>query len=523
MRPATKHQNQQSMMLADFSGGMNTSASDEMIAPNQLCFLVNMEIDGAGKLRTVRGTNEVLNVSQFITSDIKAAAWDDINKALLLFCKDGNSYAMMDDLQLIHIGELNGDEEVITVNWEDGVLVASGGYLQYVKYVGSSDPEEDQTPLVYRMKTIPTSPPDSRGVYVRSGRVFVFDGDDNLIYSAVGDEEDWDQDSNDASASIFTQIGYKAGGRIIGLINLQSYVLIIKDNGKIFRLENEFPDWAIKEVTSQGVCKGPAAFASIGSNVFILGERTLQQISPTDDYGNMPVTYVGKQVENEISNLPARTKIRFNPELNQLWFITGSQWVLVLDCNTQTFFQRYFNSDVVDIVGNTIIKRDRVCELALTDDVASDDNAPLEYRAKFKTDASYHDILVKRVDIDIVPLVDFYESAVANVKVGKIIVPFPDRVKTYYSDDERQRTVGVKNEALEPPYSPVDGERNESDTQWLKDNSEDVFLNGERTYHGMSLHYKKRQVYRDHMMPVTLSGSGFPFVLNYISYDRVEV
>ncbi|MBR6900011.1 MAG: hypothetical protein IKN29_06955, partial [Bacteroidales bacterium] len=202
-----------------------------------------MEIDNAGKLRTVRGTNDILDVSQFITSDIKAAAWDDINKVLLLFCKDGNSYAMMDDLQFIHIGELNGDEEVITANWEDGVLVASGGYLQYIKYVGASDPEEDQTAVVYKMNTIIQSPPDSRGVYVRSGRVFVFDGDDNLLYSAVGDETNWTQDSNDPSAAIFTQIGYKSGGRIIGLINLQSYVLIIKDNGKIFRLENEFPDW----------------------------------------------------------------------------------------------------------------------------------------------------------------------------------------------------------------------------------------------------------------------------------------
>lgn len=522
MRPSTKHPNQQPVMLADFSGGLNTSASDDMIAPNQLRNLVNMEINKAGKLRTVKGTTEVLDVSQFITSDIKAAAWDDINKALLLFCKDGNSYAMMDDGTFNHIGELNGDEEVVTVNWENGVLVASGGYLQYVKYVAASDPEEDQTPLVYKMVTIITSPPDSHGVYVRSGRVFVFDGDDNLLYSAVGDEEDWTQDSNDPSAAIFTQIGYKSGGRIIGLINLQSYVLIIKDNGKIFRLENEFPDWVIKEVTSNGLCKGKAAFASVGSNVFILGERTLQQISPTDDYGNMPVNYVGNQVENEIAGLPASTKMRFNTDLNQLWFVTGSQWVLVFDCNTGTFFQRYFNSDVVDILGNTIIKRNKICELD-TEETGTmlDNKEPLEYRAKFKTDTAFHDLLVKKVDVSIMPLVDFYESAAARVKVGKIVVPFPDRARRY--DDKRLRTVGVTNEALEPKYSPLDGVRNESDTAWVSDDSEDVFLNEERVTHGMSLRYKKRQVYRNHMIPVELSGSGFPFILNFISYDRVEV
>ena len=521
MRPSTKHQNQQPVVLADFSGGLNTSSSDDMIMENQLRSLVNMEIDKAGKLRTVYGTQEVLNVSQFVTSDIKSAAWDDINKALLLFCKDGNSYALMDDGEFFHIGELNGDEEVVTANWEDGVLVASGGYLQYVKYVASSDPEEDQTPTVYKLNTIIQSPPDSRGVFIRSGRVFVFDGDDNLLYSAVGDEENWTQDSNDPSAAIFTQIGYKSGGRIIGLINLQSYVLIIKDNGKVFRLENEFPDWVIKEVTSNGLCKGPAAFASIGSNVFILGERTLQAISPTDDNGNMPVNLVGKQVENEIASLPAATKMRFNTDLNQLWFVTGSQWVLVFDCNTQTFFQRYFNSDVVDIVGNTIIKRDRICELLIDDNVMQDNNEPLEYRAKFKTDSSLNDLLVKKVELAIIPLVDFYDNAAARLKVGKIVVPFPDRVKRH--DSRRLRKVGVSNEALEPQYSPLDGEWDVYQNRWTRDKSADVFLNEEQTTHGMSLRYRKRQVYRDHMITVELSGSGFPFILNFISYDRVEV
>jgi len=146
----------------------------------------------------------------------------------------------------------------------------------------------------------------------------------------------------------------------------------------------------------------------------------------------------------------------------------------------------------------------------------------LEYRAKFKTDMGYNDILVKKVDLSIVPLVDFYESAAARVKVGKIVVPFPDRVIPF-DEEKRQRTVGVTNEALEPPYSPLDGERSEDDTVWITDDSSDVFLSEERTQHGMSLHYKKRQVYRNHMMPIELSGSGFPFVLNFISYDRVEV
>ena len=514
MRPSTKHQNQQPRMLNDFSGGLNTSVSDEMIAENQMSYLVNMEIDRMGKLRTVQGTIDlaVFADETALADDIKAAAWDDINDILLLFCKDKAVYAMDSEGVVSHIGTLTGDEEIITVNWEDGLLVASGGHMQYAKYVETEGTETDTEIGVYKLTTVTASPADSRGVYVRSGRVFVFDGDDNLLYSAVGDEENWTQDTNDPSAAIFTQIGYKVGGRIIGLVNLQSYVLIIKDNGKVFRLENEFPDWQIKEVTSNGMCKGKAAYTSVGNNVFILGDKTLQQISPTDDFGNMPINYVGKQVDNEIANLPPKTKMRFNTDLNQVWFVTNSQWVLIFDCNTQTFFQRYFNSDVVDMVGNFIVKRDKVSMLSDAEEMMQDDGEPLEYRAQFKTEIGYNDILVKKVDLSIQPLVDYYEDAVAKVEIGKIVVPFPDR-KEVALDAERKRTVGVTNEAQEPAYTPIDDIHDDMD----------VFLNRENVLHGMSTHYKKRQVYRDHMMKVMLSGSGFPFVLNFISYDRVEV
>lgn len=522
MRPTSKHPNQQTTMMADFTGGLNTSLSDEMIAQNQMCEMVNLEIGSTGKLRTVYGTRDVV-LCEGISSDIKSAAWDNINNVLLLFCKDGEAfvYDALAETKLYSIGSLNGDQEVITVNWEDGILVASGGHLQYGKFVVSHGDGVADEVREYKLLTIPTSPSNCNGVYVRSGRVFIFDNEDNLLYSAVGDEESWDQNSNDASAAIFTQIGYKVGGRIMGLINLQSYILIIKDNGKIFRLENEYPDWVIKEVTSNGLCKGRAAYASVGSNVLILGEKTLQSISPTDDYGNQPMNYVGQQVDNEIASLPPKTKMRFNTDLNQLWFVTGSQWVLVLDCNTNSFFQRYFNSDVVDLVGNLVIKRNKVSELSFVESELQDDGEPLEYRARFKTDMSLHDILVKRVDLSFLPLVDYYKNAAAYFAVGRILVPFPDREQS--PEKKRQRTVGVTNKSLEPPYSPVDGEWDEQYQAWSRDDSADVFLNTENVERGKSLHYIKRQIYKNHMIGLKLAGSGFPFVLNFLSYDRAEV
>lgn len=45
MRLATKHANQQTVTLYDFTGGLNTSTTEETIADNQLAVAVNVEVD----------------------------------------------------------------------------------------------------------------------------------------------------------------------------------------------------------------------------------------------------------------------------------------------------------------------------------------------------------------------------------------------------------------------------------------------------------------------------------------------
>lgn len=506
MNISSKHQNQGNTTLQNFTGGLNTSSPDELIAENQLAECINMEINGAGLLRTVKGTHDII-VPQNLSADLKAGAFDDINGVLLVFDKESNAYALLDG-ELKKIGQLSGDDEIIYQAWEDGVLIASGGLLQYAKSVPLNDLTMGEENEEYKLTTIPTSPADSGGVAIRSGRVFVFDGQDNLKYSGIGDEEMWEQDTNDPSTALFNQIGYKVGGKIIGMINFQKYILIFKDNGKVYRLDNEYPDWDLNEVTSDCLCKGKLAYSSVGGGVFVLGAKNMQMISPTDQNGNMPINYVGKQIENEIANLPPHTKMRFNAELNQLWFITGSQWVLVYDCNTQTFFQRYFNADVVDMVGNYIIKKDRISELSDMEEVMEDNGEPLYYRAKFKTEMGLQDILVKHVDLSLNPLVSFYEDAQATLKVSRINVSFPQRNRSI--DNRIQRTVGVTNKAIEPARS------------WASSKN-DVAFNRENISAGKSLLYKKRQICRDHKIDIELEGRGFPFILNFISYDKVVV
>ena len=50
MRLSCKHANQQSLSFADYSGGLNSTAAQEMIAENELSRVLNMEADHQTKL-----------------------------------------------------------------------------------------------------------------------------------------------------------------------------------------------------------------------------------------------------------------------------------------------------------------------------------------------------------------------------------------------------------------------------------------------------------------------------------------
>ena len=152
MRLSTKHANQQSVMLQDFTGGLNVSCTENLIADNELSEVVNMEIDSNSKLlRTVQGTDTLYTTTEYT---FKSAAFDILNSALILFTEDNKILATKDFYEVKEVGTLTGTGEVITAMWEDGILIASGGKLQYAK---GTEPVE----------TIDTSPEHCNGVYIR--------------------------------------------------------------------------------------------------------------------------------------------------------------------------------------------------------------------------------------------------------------------------------------------------------------------------------------------------------------------
>lgn len=407
MQLGVKHQNQQTIVRADFSGGLNTSANVDGIAENQLSVAVNVEVDHAtGRLKTVAGTIDILSLENII-----AAMYDDTNKVLLLVTADKTVHAT--DLKTTRalLGKLNGNLYPISTSWEDGLLIASGDKLQY-----------------FNGKDLLTlDSPKATSVYIRAGRVLVTD-ENNVRYSGVGDETNWAEDTNDDSSSKFVEAGYKDGGKLIGMVNLSQDILLIKNNRRLYRLNGEYPNWSINEVSRNVEVSGRMSYCAVADSVFILGRNEVQNIQTTADYGDVKPQNVATLITSEIQQLPADTKLRYVPPLSQLWAINERE-VLMFDLVTNSWYKREFNSPVIDVisVGDEvlIIKPDRVSRL--DESTFYDSRAPLHWKWQGQRLVSQHDYLLKRTQVSIIPLSSLLYSG--QIRVGAVILglPIPDR------------------------------------------------------------------------------------------------
>jgi hypothetical protein len=512
MELSTKHQNQQQVEFYDFTGGLNTSTTEEQIAETQLAKCVNFEVQATtGLLKTVDGTKKLYRLP--IDRDFKliSAEYDVLNKHIVLFADNGTVLTTkLDFKKVLHIGRLSSNLVPITTVWEDGLIVASGGYLQYI--------------AGYQMKTIDTSPNICKGCYVRSGRILAFD-DELVQYSGVGDEDNWIRDSNDPSSSLFVEAGYKAGGKIIGMVNMSSDILIIKDNGMLFRLEGEFPEWQIHEVGRNVECKSRNAFCNVLSNTFILGSERLQVIMTTNEYGSMKPADIAQNVTKEIKKLSETARLRFIAPLNQIWIIDSTTDVLMYDLKTQSFFKRRFNAAVVDAISIDedvyIIKRDGVD--VLDEYSYKDEGIPLDYELQLKTHISHYNYLLKRV---VLACTGFAESGTnAALYIGRTIkVPIP--VQFVYGISS------VVYDNSNYVYFNQDSVYKSQMNKMVYTNQEYyVYSNLEYVYNNEQyvldfdayVISDKRIRYRDKSVRVKLTGNGCKFILNKLKIDVVEV
>ena len=500
MRLSRKHQNQQPVVFADFSGGLNTSTSIESIAKNQLAECVNCEADhSTGRLKTVAGTIDILQAD-----NIFAAIYDEINNAVLIVKTDKSVHLYDANLMFVKsLGNLTGTLFPISCPWENGVIISSGDKLQYY----------DGTNL-----TTLTDSPICSAVYIRAGRVVAVT-DTELRYSAVGDETSWTEDTGDNSSAKYLEIGYKDGGKILGAVNLYSDILIIKNNRRVYRLSGEFPNWQLTEVTRNIECGGRLSFCDIADAVFVLGRNEAQMIRTTDAFGDMKPSNVASQVAREINLLPGNALVRFVPPLQQIWCIGAKGLVMIYDLAFNSWYKRQFNSEVIDVisVGNAVfvVKPDRIARL--DEKTFYDSEKPLQWRFTAQRLVSQHDYLLKRTQISVMPVMsDLYTG---SISAGAVIVPFPIPSQSI-SIYENKSTIVNNHVAIDT------SERQRylySKDDTIYENVESIYENDRSIFSRQSYIKESRNIYRNKFIDIRGSGEGGGFILSGIILDLVEV
>lgn len=497
MRISSEHANQQTVRFSDFSGGLNTTDAPESIAENELSRSINVEIYN-GQLKTVAGDRAVYKSSDISFNNI---IYDAIESKMLLTDTDRNVY-LLEDGTLTSKGTLTGKSEVQYAAWEDGVLIASGGKLQY--YHGGM------------LETIANAPDVCRGAFIKQGRVWTF-YDDVLKCSAIGDETAWTNDSNDSSSSQWLQVGYKDGGKIVGVCSLSSDILIFKDNHHAYHLAGAFPNWTLSEIGRQIDCKSYHACVALGNSTLALGRAKMQAVSVTDDYGDMMARDISQKIYRDIISLPT-VRLRYLPSLNQVWLLGGTRSFLFLDANTGGWFTRKYNDYVMDAVeadGSIyFLKHDGLYVLDAS--LQSDDGNTMLWRFKPKTLVSDNNYLIKRVRIDTTPFHVSYASEALYVGRVRLSITQPESAEWIYENsgtiyNSELGVLAIQSRALET-------------------NTEEVYLSPEELLDSelplvlqSTYRSETRCVDREKSIHTSAYGSGGVTVFNSIAFDIVEV
>lgn len=515
-RLSVKHANQQTVVLSDFTGGLNTTLAPEEIADNQLSECINLEPDPeSGKLRTVAGTESVLTTD----FELIGATYDRINGVYLLFSAETetdstgaettvhNVYTS-DGQTTANVGRLTGDLVPVTALWEDGVLLASGGKLQY--WNGKA------------LVTLDNSPDGCSFVFIRTGRVLVAcPAEDKLHYSSIGDEETWTEDADDASASVSLKVGYKDGGHYVAAVNLSDDVVIFKDNGYVYRLTGDYPDWSIKRISHEVDIDGRLAAVGLNDRVAVLGNGRVHEIVTTQDYGDMRATDVSADVHTELVDMGRAARLCYVPSLAQVWAIqpTNAGRVLFYDLRHGGYYVRKFHDAIVGVFSiedeTVVVFKDGLAKLK--DKTFHDRGHIMRWRFRLKRKISYNEYLLKRVQVSVTPFFTEWPDAVlsfGNVHIG---FPVPPMSRRIYGNTSRifRNTMPIFDQGNYGEFHAY--------SDYIYNNDDLIYDNHTRIFPTSTSLRGTRCVYRNRILDVQGRGTTGAFVLNFLKYDIVEV
>ena len=292
----------------------------------------------------------------------------------------------------------------------------------------------------------------ANGVFVRDGRVYIWH-DYKLECSAVGDETSWTNNPNDPSSAQWLYVGYKEGeeytSHIRGVCALSSDIVIIKEDGKIYRLTGTAgsDDWTLKEVARHIPCLSKYSYCNIQDAVFILGQNTLFALQTTENYGDVYPINIAQNVAGLVQDISGEnSKLEYIPSLNQLWMINETENILVYDLNYKVFFNRRFNSPIRDVTcakQDVFLSTDYMVSLlwggVYVENWLSDKESAMQWRFKARTNKYNREAILRRTKINYIALDENIEDGDGEIITAddKIKIPIKPGVEKPLAMNEK--------------------------------------------------------------------------------------
>ena len=402
MKLASKHGKVKSFAYTDFTGGQNFSVPPEALKENEVQLALNWEFDPAsGVLKTRDGLEKLVAAAAQID-----ALYHAKNLDLLLVVAGGTLYRLDAGNVLTTIGDLSGTEIPVFAEWENGVLVASAGNLQFTDGL--------------TLTTITASPPCDF-VTTQYGRVVVSkSGDDYLYWSGVGDEINWNFTGTEGDA-LKLEVGYKDGGNIVSVRALSKDLVVFKDNRRIYRVVGTYPGWTIYEITRDAGAVARMATLEVGNSVAFVDETGIRSLYTVIEYGDIKVRDIGDKINVWVRKNLSFPNVRLwhvRPK-GQVWFRSQlDEFVYIFHYNQKAWTVFRFPGVVTAVAhGASEIYIALGADLyRMSDKVFVDDGADIEARIILARRSPSRQFLLKQGRV-------FYQgvaSGSTSLKVGKL-------------------------------------------------------------------------------------------------------
>lgn len=282
----------------------------------------NLELDyTSGMLKTVDGLYPLVKMP----SKIDTLFYNYTANYFIASCGK-NLYRLSGSLSPISfpnlIGTLSNVSRPVYDVWDSEILIASGDRMQV--YDGAT------------LTTIKSMPCDN--LFVRSGRVVTsMTGTDTLYYCGVNDYTNWIMDTDNLMNGLYIEIGNKDGGGIVSVSNLAGNIIVIKKNGKAFRLAGDYETWAEYELGNNIHCMSNAASINTGNGVFFIGKDGFKVLNTSAEYGTVKSQEAGAPINQVL--------LKGVSESARLWDVSPKKqiWIRAADDN-KIYLYHYFKT-----------------------------------------------------------------------------------------------------------------------------------------------------------------------------------